>query len=197
MGEEIKKTLPQFWHDFLIKEFERETDRAAVVLTASLFDNAIGNLLKKFLLPCSGDQDELFDVPNSPLGSFHSKIQTALRLGLISQRFARDLNLIRKIRNEFAHNVSHVNLDEGRVKDYLTTLLSSSDIIRKNPRARAVHPSGSRGDFLMIAGLMLFHVNSLIEDQIDSIQSITDEWLYSWVYKGQEQQQLSAPEVVK
>ncbi len=196
MSEEINKTLPQFWQDFLIKEFERETDRAAVVLTASLFDNAIGNLLKKFLLPSSGDQDELFDVPNSPLGSFHSKIQTTLRLGLISQRFARDLNLIRKIRNEFAHNVSHVNLDEGRVKDYLTTLLSSSDIIRKNPRARSIHPSGSRGDFLMIAGIMLFHVNSLIEDPIDSIKSIADEWIYSWVYKGKEQQ-LPSPEVVK
>lgn len=172
-----------YWFDFLLNEFKHETDRAAVVLTVSLFDNSLSILLKKTLVPNHNNDDELFEGSIAPLSSFSSKIHMTYRLGLISVQFSRDLHLIRKIRNEFAHNVYNGKLDDGSVKNLLTTLVHSSDIIKNSPDARSTHEGGSRGDFLMIASLMLYHLNCLIEDNAnEKLKTPEQEWIYKWKY---------------
>jgi hypothetical protein len=41
--------------------------------------------------------------PSGPLGTFSARIEVAFLCGFIGERAKRDLHLIRKIRNEFAH----------------------------------------------------------------------------------------------
>ena len=154
--KKIEKSLPEYWTDFLLEEFSKETDRAAIILTASLIENALTTLLKNYLAPVSTKDDELFDGPTAPLSNFNSKVQFAYRLGLISQKLAHDFHIIRKIRNEFAHNVHGSSLESGVVKDLLTTLIYSSDILRNLQEARDIYPEGVRGDFLIIASVILF-----------------------------------------
>jgi hypothetical protein len=159
-NEQIKKTnTPEYWDKFLIEEFSKESDRAAVILTAALFDASLESILRNYLLPISNNNDELFDGSNAPLSNFSAKIHIAYRLGLISLKFSRDLNLVRKIRNEFAHNVHNCSFGQASVVDRVSQLSISSRIIEKNPKMREGFPQNIRGDFLMICSWMLFALN--------------------------------------
>jgi len=191
---ENKKGLAEYWTEFLLEEFSKETDRAAVILTSSLIENTLTTLLKNYLIQISTRNDELFDGPTALLSNFNSKIQFTYRLGLISQKFAHDLNIIRKIRNDFAHNIYGSNLEEGVVKNRLTTLIYSSDILENQKEARILFPKGARGDFLMIASMMLFYLSAKIE-KISKKQAklMPTEWIYSWVYKMEKSSAATKP----
>jgi hypothetical protein len=179
------KKLGQFWMDFLKEEFSKETDRAAAVLTASLLENALTDMLKVYLAPSAGSQDDLFDGPMAPLHSFSSKIQISQRLGLISLKLSNDINLIKKIRNEFAHNVHGSNLESGKIREFLTHLVKSSKIIEGHNEIRNLYPEGPRGDFFIIANIILFHLQSKIDGKVmmNPIKVLEEEWIYGYVYE--------------
>lgn len=184
--EPANQNSAKYWSDFLLKEFAKETDRAAVILTTSLIENALTTLLQSYLAPVSERNDEFFEGANAPLSTFSSKIQLAYRLSLLSNHFANDLNLIRKLRNEFAHNVHGSNLDAGKAKDYLTTLIASSKIVINNPLGRSlgIFPFGSRGDFLMIAHIILWYLHTKIDEITQKrIPVASEEWIYNWKYE--------------
>ena len=121
MSKEIKDWKIQM----LRKEFEKESDRAVVILVTSLIDQELTTLIRLYLLPCPNTKDEIFDSLNGPLNSLSSKILFAHRLGLISSKFARDLNIVRNIRNKFAHDVFGCNFNDGGVKQQVDELKKS------------------------------------------------------------------------
>jgi hypothetical protein len=167
----------EHWDNVLRTEFEKESDRAAVILVASLFDNALGTYLRNTLLPTPTATDDLFDAPNAPLGSFSAKIILSYRLGLISVRFGRDLHLIRKIRNEFAHNIHGCTFETSAVRSRILELAKSSGMLEKSVDARRTFPKGARGDFMMMASWMLWALHSRI-DACASIQEAKLEFGY-------------------
>ena len=178
MSKNHEYGTPGHWDKVLQSEFEKESDRAAVILVASLFDNALGTYLCNVLLPTTTATDELFDAPNAPLGSFSAKINLSYRIGLISQRFCRDLHLVRKIRNEFAHNIQGCTFETGTVRSRILELAKSSGLIERNPRARATFPEGCRGDFLLVASWMLYSLNQRIEES-SALTEAHLEWGYN------------------
>lgn len=89
--------------DFL-EDFNKETDRGAALTAAAMLDDHLGKIVEAFLLPNKGSR-ELLSGFNAPLGSFSARIAAAFGLGLISEIEYRECELIRKIRNEFAHQV--------------------------------------------------------------------------------------------
>jgi DNA-binding MltR family transcriptional regulator len=95
-------------------QLERESDRACVILAAANLDDQLYNLIKAKLVPYAGAEDDLLDG-DRPLSTFSSRITMAYRLGLIDSAFCRHLNLIRKIRNEYAHSSGTVSLEGGSV----------------------------------------------------------------------------------
>jgi DNA-binding MltR family transcriptional regulator len=151
------------WNAVLISEFEKESDRAAVILTASLFDNALAQLIAVSLVASPSSTDELLYGANAPLSTFSARINLAYRVGLISRKFCRDLHLVRSIRNSFAHNVHGCGFDESSVKSRVLELSKSSGLIERNPKFRASYPVGTRGDFLFSASWMLWSLNTKIE----------------------------------
>lgn len=62
------------WEDLLQVEFEKESDRACVILGAALLDSALETVLRAHLVPSPGTSDSLFDTPNAPLSSFSARI---------------------------------------------------------------------------------------------------------------------------
>ena len=179
------------WDDVLQEEFTKESDRAAVILVASLFDNALTTFLKNVLLPTPAAADELFDLPNAPLATFSAKINLSYRIGVISQRFCRDLHLIRKIRNEFAHNIYGCSFETSIVRSRILELSKSSGMIERSPRTRGYSqfPEGCRGDFLFIASWMLYSLNQ----QIESCQSLPEATL-EWGYNSKFTEETKKPE---
>jgi DNA-binding MltR family transcriptional regulator len=173
------------YYEILRTEFSKETDRAAVILTGSIADELLRSLLAGRFVPVSSSSDELFDGANAPLGTFSSRIEMAYRLGEISVKFARDLHLIRKIRNEFAHNIHGCSFDDARVRSRITELSNSHGIIQRSPHRYEAPPS-TRDQFLEAASWMIFHLNELIKET-NALSPRAEEWGYGFSWpKGKE-----------
>lgn len=107
------------------REFQTESDRAKVILSAAMLDEALAAMLRARLVPCADSKDQMFDGSNAPMASFSARVDFCYRLGLISSNFARDLHLIRKIRNEFAHNVTGCTFASSSVSNRVALLQQS------------------------------------------------------------------------
>jgi hypothetical protein len=152
----------QHWAEKFLKEFAKESDRAAVIVTASIFDNSLSNLLLQHLVPNHSSNDELFDGANAPLASFSAKIAMSHRIGLISGHFARNLHLIRRIRNEFAHNIHGCSFEDSAIKSRVLELYKSQNY-KSESLGSVQNAKGSRGDFFTVCLWMIWHLNCQME----------------------------------
>jgi mannitol operon repressor len=100
-------------NDFL-NEFHRESDRGSVLIAASLLDERLKEIIENFLAECNITHD-LLNGPNAPLASFYSRISIAYALGLIQENEYEEINIIRKIRNEFGHKWKDVNFGTDKI----------------------------------------------------------------------------------
>lgn len=158
-----------------MSEFKKESDRASVILVASLIDESLTTVLRSKLIPVPSATDDLFDGATAPLATFSSKIDMSFRLGLISSRLCRDIHIIRKIRNSFAHDIYNCNFENGSVKSRVMELYNTCEVSSfyhylvedKNPKIE----QGTRGIFLFISSAILFTINSL-QDKVKPLETI-------------------------
>jgi hypothetical protein len=142
------------WDARLRDELAKESDRAAVILGATFLDSALELMLKAYLVPTPSSHDALFEGVSAPFGDFSGRIEAAFRLGLISGSFASALHLVRRIRNQFAHNIAGCSFEDPSVRSRLLELGKCIRIVNTPPDIRARFPSGSRGEFELAASLL-------------------------------------------
>lgn len=100
--------------DFL-PELNRESDRGQSLVACSFLDD----LLKRILSAHFAHQEvglKLVEGFNAPLGTFSTRIAAAFALGLVTEREYRELEILRRIRNRFAHEI-HIAFDTNAVRD--------------------------------------------------------------------------------
>jgi hypothetical protein len=114
-------------------ELREDSDRSCVIVAAAILEQILGDLLRGCLVPNSSSQDTLFDGPNAPLATFSSRIDFAFRIGLLSHQFARDLHLILRIRNSFAHSIEGCSFENAGVQDQVKELLKSMNLPGRDP----------------------------------------------------------------
>ncbi|WP_159069186.1 hypothetical protein [Burkholderia metallica] len=107
----------------IVRSLLGESERAAVVLAAARLDVELENAIKHVLMPFPGGNDPLFDADRA-LGTFSAKILIAHRLGIISLEFEHALQILRKIRNDFAHQIETSSLSNDPQRGRLETLYS-------------------------------------------------------------------------
>jgi hypothetical protein len=175
-------------------EFDEESDRAAIILAAAMLDEALQALLLAKLVPAAGSSDPLFDVANAPLNSFSNKIDFAHRIGVISSRMCRDLHLVRKIRNDFAHRPAGCSLQDQQIKSRIEHLTQSHGIFDRSPTyMKRFGLPDLRHQFLRAVSWMLYFLNSerrrctAIEERIPEFGyefSLDHALTYDWAKKG-------------
>lgn len=162
MGKRAERNFVAEFRAFVAK-YEKESDRAIVVLTAAKLDLLLQNILQKYLVPAATTTDEFFDH-QGPASTFSNKIALSYRLGLIDRDFARSLNLVRRMRNEFAHELGGTDLEEGSHRDRVRSLSSpyrrfpffdsfTERFIGDAPPARA--------EYLTVLGFLIVRLESL------------------------------------
>lgn len=102
-----------------IQAFHGESDRAAAVLAGSFIECFLAKYIRSELV--ADAKDELFDN-NGPFATYSQRVQTAYAFGMISARAKRDLELIGKVRNHFAHHPLKAAFDKAPVVDWCSTL---------------------------------------------------------------------------
>ena len=106
----------------------QEGERALVIGGAARVDVELEKLLKSIMRHHPGGKDDLFDS-DRPLGIFSAKINLAYRLGLIDDGIEHALQMIRKIRNDFAHATTAVSLMDSA---HLSRIHEIVDCARKS-----------------------------------------------------------------
>ena len=127
-------------HTFLRASIS-ETDRGRALVAASLIEEMLEEVLRAFLLENAATK-YLFDTPNAPFSTLSAKASASRALGLVSSAEFRDIELVRKIRNAFAHSVM-CSFNDDKIRDWATALkvgMSALDALEKGNKSRVDNP---------------------------------------------------------
>ena len=189
---EKKKDTRSHWNNLFREEFSKESDRASVILAAALLDQAIETLLKAKLVPNPTQSDSLFDGGNAPISTFSAKIDLAYRIGVIPGHIARELHLVRRIRNAFAHNVTGCTFSDGSVQSRVMELAKSQGVPKSAPGFRKQLPEGPRGDFQITCSWLSWQLWHFLEE-VQSI-STAEDFVISQHTQVEDQDETEKPE---
>ena len=94
--------------------FNRESDRGAALVAASMLDERLEQILGAYLVEGSAARDWIAGF-NAPLGTFAARAAAASALGLIQENELHEITIIRKIRNEFGHGWAPLTFESPAV----------------------------------------------------------------------------------
>lgn len=120
----------------LATALSKESDRGCAIIGASFLEDQLEDLIRAI---CRSDEeavDRLFEG-YAPFATFSARIQAAFALRLISKELRNQLDLVRRIRNDFAHEQGPLSFNEGPCCDRLRALMESSknhaQVVGMNP----------------------------------------------------------------
>lgn len=187
MGKRKLQSLDELQNcrDNIFDQLHGESDRGCILVAASILDDALGALLQALVQKrpafTTKRRKELLGF-FGPLGSFSSRIAVAYAFGLIPDWMYKNLELIRNIRNDFAHGYESTDFSNEKLISKVDALKAPDDNIdslvskytdgkRTVGRDKRVHPL-SRTKFvchaLTIYGILL---TARIEEKKDCQQS--------------------------
>ena len=108
----------QQWSSFF-DELKSESDRGATILAGVWIEQLLERKLATLFTEGNSDaRRRLFDF-NGPFSDFSSKILAAYCLGWIDSDIHHDIDLVRKIRNRFAHSLHGLDLESPPVRQLI------------------------------------------------------------------------------
>ena len=106
-----------------VQELQLESDRGLPLIATSLIDELLRETLRAFFLETKSTE-YLIDEGNAPLGTFSARIHTCFALGLINEYEKSESQLLRKVRNLFAHNKHGFSFADAKVVGLCSSLKS-------------------------------------------------------------------------
>ena len=106
-----------------VDELKRETDRGLPLVGAALIDEKLIETLESFSCP-NRPISKLLKEGTAPLGTFSSRTELCYTLGLIDEFEYQEINLVRKVRNEFAHAKHGTSFKTERIVGLCSSLKS-------------------------------------------------------------------------
>jgi hypothetical protein len=111
-----------------IREMDAGSDRSSALVAAAFVEQNLEIALQCRLKRDDAINKEMFRV-SGPLGTFSGKIHMGFMIGLYEKAAWSELDLIRKIRNEFAHKLDCVDFASSDRVTSWANRLSLADII--------------------------------------------------------------------
>ena len=104
MGRKQYQSLPLLTADVatLVDDFEKETDRGVALIAAAFLDDCLDVMIRAAFVDDPEAVGRMLG-PGRPLESFGARAHLAYCIGLLGPDIYHDINLIREIRNDFAH----------------------------------------------------------------------------------------------
>jgi DNA-binding MltR family transcriptional regulator len=146
-----------------------ESDRGCIIFGAALLSEGLEQLLKSFFR--QGPEDEKFINPlfdgYAPLSTFSAKLQLAYALAILPRDLRDNIELIRRLRNDFAHESGPLTFNDPRCGNRLRALFNG-------PLVKAVHkevvkeaqlddPATMRVLFAHVLGHILGYIHGIVE----------------------------------
>jgi DNA-binding MltR family transcriptional regulator len=107
----------------IFREFVAEdSDRAVAISIYALFDDVLLEVFSKYLNPNTpGGIDSMLN-PSAFLGTSSNRLKLSVALGWMTNETYRGVNILRNIRNRFAHHIDTKYFDEHHVAGYISSL---------------------------------------------------------------------------
>lgn len=142
-----------------LKEFQNESNRATAILGAAYLDEMVCDLISSFMIDDKGfiNKSILGRSVTAIIDSFGKRVALAYALGLLRESEKKDLDLIRKIRNLFAHGIKNLSFEAEQIKNRCYELQIAKDVLKgplakarivDNPRLRFILAVGTIGNFV-------------------------------------------------
>lgn len=137
------ETLPA-----IMDSLKNESDRAVVIISSSIIEEELGNLIKRIMLQLSNDDEQKIFGFDGPAGTFSNRILLAFTLGLIDTNDRRKLDILRQMRNACAHSRVPLTFSTPELLDVARLLL---------PKAHRNEIEGAqlRATFILFCSLLL------------------------------------------
>jgi hypothetical protein len=142
----------------LLGTVDNADDRTCALVLAANLDNRLRELLIAHFLPVDGNKEEEIYEGTGALSTFSSRITVANLCGLLSEAEHHDLNLIRKIRNYFAH-------EEENLSFASQTISSRCKSLRLGQELYADYPESNDGDVKGLFRVVAFSLTFLLRDR--------------------------------
>lgn len=138
------------------KELAGESDRACALIVGAAISDGLGDLLKRYFVKLEEtDINHLFYDPRASLGDFASRTDVSFGLGLISPQERLVTNVIRRIRNVFAHTLAQFDFSHELIISELSRTAIDKTLSNMKPKMFFIGISinllaalRTRGDYL-------------------------------------------------
>lgn len=138
MLEEDSKYFSEF-----LAEFQKESDRGTALVGAALLGARLERILRNHFIT-GKSANELLNGGSAPLASFSARIKCCHALGLITDNEKQDIDIIRAIRNAFAHQEHGLSFESSKIAGLCSSLLSRlsgslEETMPYTPRTRFIY----------------------------------------------------------
>lgn len=96
-------------------------DPSMVLSLATFVEDTLGRLLLAYFRNCKASKD-LVEGFNAPLGTLGTRTKAAYGIGLLTKEQYQDIEILRKVRNLFAHNWEGVSLARSDIQSMIGQL---------------------------------------------------------------------------
>lgn len=139
----------------LVHALENESERGVALVACGIMEQLLEELLRAKLVSNAGT-DRLLKGPNAPLGTLSARIDACHALGLISDIERHNLEILRRIRNDFAHK-PRVSFADDSIADRCANLKMGEIILGTNSDGtKATVPPRGRFQFIAM-GIVTLH----------------------------------------
>jgi DNA-binding MltR family transcriptional regulator len=142
-------------------------DRTTAIMTVGFLEDVLAlGIMSKFERDASENQlTELF-TNYGPLANLSARIALGYLFGILGNDDKHDLNIIRKIRNDFAHVIEPINFETKEIASRCLSLKRKADLA---PKFQTKAGNGPRGAFirsaLQIFGHVIFNAQTVLEER--------------------------------
>jgi hypothetical protein len=134
-----------------VEEFKNQTDRGAAIVASAVLDDALTHAIQSRLVPLSNRQIESLFGRMRPLSSFSAKIELGAAIGLYDQNLRRTLNMIRDVRNEFAHQMGPITFADRGIAQLVRN--ARPPPLPKDTPTREIFNMGFFAAYLLLRGV--------------------------------------------
>jgi hypothetical protein len=149
-----------------VMEIDQQGDRTAAIMAGGYLEDFLAMSVKKLLVDDAKVIDDFF-AGMGPLSSFSAKIDMAYLLRLVDDENRKRMHIIRRIRNDFAHDLSPLTFKSKRVADRCRALFKPNDLRKAvyDAQHKGLGPIGNaKGDsrriYLTAIKLYVFYLDA-------------------------------------
>jgi hypothetical protein len=170
-GEAPRKEVPDDLAP-IMAELKTQPDRSAAIIAGSLLERILESAIVARLRPLLPGQRRALFGAMGPLSTFSAKIELGFLLGLYAEPAHKNLNMIRVVRNTFAHEFDALSFDHP---DILKAITDPS-----RPRLhRGATDVSPRHEFMFAFGLLgAILIGVAVGDiRVQSVAETHSEWI--------------------